>query len=100
MHVFFDVDVIFFCQGLIADSPYTFIDGVLRDGDNEEIKLLDPVVEDSCAEVPVKTMMLKCESEDPELQELEERGGGYLSNDDDDNRFTIDDDGDKHTVEI
>ena len=41
-----------------------------------------------------------CESEDPELQELEERGGGYLSNDDDDNRFTIDDDGDKHTVEI
>ena len=84
---------------MIADSPYTLIDGVLRDGDGDEIELLDPVVEDSCAEVPVKTTMLECDAADPELQELEERGGGYLSNDDDDNGFTIDGDGDKNIVE-
>ena len=100
MCVFFDVDVIFLRQGLIADSPYTFIDGVLRDGDNEEIKLLDPVVEDSCTEVSVETTMLKCESADPEMQELEEGGGGYLSHDDDNNCFTIDGDGDKHLVDM
>ena len=97
---FVDVDVMFLRQGLIADSPYTFVDGVLRDGDDEEIELVEPVVEDSCVEVLVETNMLEVEGADPEIQELEECGGGYLSDSDDGNCFTIDGDGDKHIVEM
>ena len=84
------------CEGLISDTPYTFIDGVLRDGDGEEIKLVDPVVVESTDTGEVT--MITGAVADPELQELEERGGGYLSADDDDNCFTIDDDGDKYIV--
>lgn len=86
------------CEGLIADTPYTFIEGVLRDGDGEEIKFVDPVVVETTG--TGGTTMLTGVAADPELEELEECGGGYLSDDDDDNCFTIDDDGDKHIVEM
>ena len=40
--------------------------------------------------------------DDPELKELEEGGGGYLSNDDDDGdgEFMIDGDGDKNVIKM
>ena len=84
------------CTGLIADSPYTFIEGVLRDGDGEEINLVDPVIVEGTG--LDRTTMLAGVDADPEIQELEDGGGGYLSNDD--NCFLIDGDGDTHVVQM
>ena len=36
------MDAIVCDSGLNKDSPYTYVNGVLRDGDGDEIKLVDP----------------------------------------------------------
>ena len=76
------------------DPPYTFIDGVVKDGDGDVVEFVDPV-------------LMVCDSNndklvDPELQELEENGGGYLSDtdDDSDSDFLFGGDGDKKTVKL
>ena len=76
------------------DPPYTFIDGVVKDGDGDVVEFVDPV-------------LMVCDSNndklvDPELQELEENGGGYLSDTDDDSDgdFLFGGDGDKKTVKL
>ena len=82
-------------EGLDTECPYTFIDGVIRDGDGDEVELVD-----DCGDVDV----VQVESVDndnlfdPELQELEENGGGYLSDDDDDGDFLFGGDGDKNMI--
>ena len=89
-------------EGLDGNRPYSFVDGVLFDGDGDRIELFEPLV---------KHVDLTCSNDvgidvdeftnldDPELKELEEGGGGYLSNDGDDGdgEFMIDGDGDKKT---
>ena len=96
----YDLFCVFLLQGLIADSPYTFVEGVLRDGDGDQVQFMDPVVVEDVdtGETTCVTTMFAGTDVDPELQELEECGGGYLS--DGDNCFTIDGDGDKHIVQI
>jgi hypothetical protein len=76
------------------DPPYTFIDGVVKDGDGDAVEFVDPV-------------LIVCDSNkdklvDPELQELEENGGGYLSDtdDDSDSDFLFGGDGDKKIVKL
>ena len=86
-------------EGLDSNRPYTLVDGVLFDSDGDRIKLFEPLL---------KHVDLTCDNDldefqnidDPELKELEDRGGGYLSNDDDDvnELFTIDGDGDKNVI--
>ena len=70
---------------------YTFIDGVIRDGDGDEVKLVDN--DDSVVESVEKDNLF-----DPELQDLEEDGGGYLSDDDNDTDFLFGGDGDKKII--
>ena len=81
-------------EGLDSNRPYSLVDGVLFDGDGDEIDLLEPLNKINAVGVGVSNKELLV---DPELKDLEECGGGYLSNDDDDvdNLFTIDGDGDK-----
>ena len=76
-------------EGLDSTSPYTYKDGVLRDGDCVEL------FECECGDVEQEFDL-----EDPELNELEECGGGYLSGDSDDDNcgFTIDGEGDKKII--
>ena len=90
-------------EGLDANRPYSFVDGVLFDSDGDRIELFEPLV---------KHVDLTCVNEldvdectildDPELKELEEGGGGYLSNDDDDGdgEFMIDGEGDKNIIKM
>ena len=61
------------------DPPYSFVDGVVKDGDGDVVEFVDPILVDS-AVVDVNSDELS----DPELQELEENGGGYLSDNDND----------------
>ena len=80
------------------DVHYTFVDGVLRDGDGDVVELVDRVqqvtdVQEAPAPVPDKELV------DPELDELEKNGGGYLSDSDNDFLFG-DDDGDKKIVKL
>ena len=82
-------------EGLDSDQQYTYIDGVLYDGDGDEIELVDPIVQVSVTE-DVSTRELP----DPELQEYEDCGGDYLSNcDDDEVDFIIGGDGDNKIVQ-
>ena len=67
-------------EGLV--EPYTFVDGVVRDGDGDEVHFIDPVV--VVTDVNVIDNTIEGNLDDPELKELEEDGGGYLSNSDDD----------------
>ena len=81
------------------DDHYSFVDGVLRDGDGDEVKLV------SVPQVTVTDGVINEGDDglsDPELKELEEGGGGYLSNDDDDDDgdFLFDGDGDQKLVEV
>ena len=83
------------CEGL--DPPHTLIDDVVKDGDGDEVEFVDPVL--MCDVV--------CDSNndklmDPELDELEEDGGGYLSDtdDDSDSDFLFGGDGDKKIVKL
>ena len=79
------------------DPPYSFIDGIIKDGDGVVVDLVDPVVIDhDGADVQDDVMV------DPELQDLEENGGGYLSNtdDDSDSDFLFGGDGDQKIVKL
>ena len=78
-------------EGLNVECAYTFIDGVIRDGDGDEVKLVDN--DDSVVESVEKDNLF-----DPELQDLEEDGGGYLSDDDNDTDFLFGGDGDKKII--
>ena len=82
-------------EGLDSNQPYSLVDGVLFDGDGDEITLLEPLIMIDDVRVSDRDLLV-----DPELEELEEHGGGYLSNDDDDVElmFTIDGDGDKKMI--
>ena len=71
------------------DVHYSFEDGVLRDGDGDVVKLVGHE-----QEVSVSSPTLHEELLDPELEELEEDGGGYLSGSSDSD-FLFDDDGDR-----
>ena len=78
------------------DPPYTLVDGVVRDGDGDEVKLVCPLKNSvvGCSkqvETGVNELM------DPELEELEENGGGYLS-DSSDSDFLFGGDTDKTIV--
>lgn len=75
------------------DPCYTLIDGVLRDGDGDEINLVSPIIPN----IQVSVGEVDDDLVDPELQELEEDGGGYLSDSDDDD-FLFGGDGDKKIV--
>ena len=59
---------------------------MLRDGDGDEIELVSSVG---------KVSVVEDKLVDPELQELEDGGGGYLSNSDDSD-FLFGGDGDKN----
>ena len=74
--------------------PYSFIDGVVKDGDGCVVEFVDPLVIDTGGGVDDELL------HDPELEELEENGGGYLSNtdDDSDSDFLFGGDGDKKIV--
>ena len=76
------------------DPPYSFIDGVVKDGDGCVVEFVDPLVIDAGGGVDDELL------HDPELEELEENGGGYLSNtdDDSDSDFLFGGDGDKKIV--
>ena len=94
-------------EGLDADSPYTFVDGVIRDGDGDEVKLMDSsdvavVIGRTDSAVDSSKTPVVDELFDPELQELEEDGGGYLSDSDGDNGidFLFGGDGDKKIVKL
>ena len=65
------------------------------DCDGDKITLCEPLVLINVVEVSDREL-----SVDPELQELEDRGDEYLSNDDDDVNalFTIDGDDDKQII--
>ena len=89
-------------EGLDVECPYTFVDGVIRDGDGDEVKLVDSsnvtsVVDDNDS---VVECVDKDELFDPELQELEEDGGGYLSVDDSDSDFVFGGNGDKKIIKM
>ena len=75
------------------DPPYSLIDGVVKDGDGCVVEFVDPLVIDPSNDVDD-------ELHDPELEEMEENGGGYLSNSDDDSDsdFLFGGDGDKKIV--
>ena len=83
------------CEGLDSNQPYSLVDGVLFDSDGDEITLFEPLILNDVVKVSDRELLV-----DPELQELEDHGGGYLSNDDDDvdSLFTIDGDGDKKII--
>ena len=80
------------------DPPYSFIDGIVKDGDGDVVKLVEPVVLVDSIVVDFNNNEL----EDPELKDLEENGGGYLSNSDDDSDsdFLFGGDGDKKIVNL
>ena len=75
------------------DEHYSFIDGVLRDSDGVRVELVEEDVIRSTVDRDADTVDLV----DPELKELEETGGGYLSNSDD-HDFLFGGDGDKKIV--
>ena len=83
-------------EGLDSNQPYSLVNGVLFDGDGDEIDLMQPLIVSDVVGVDDKQKSLI----DPELKEIEECGGGHLSNDDDDVDclFTIDGNGDKQTI--
>ena len=90
-------------EGLDAEFPYTFINGVIRDGDGEEVKLVNS--SDTISTVDNNDSVVESvenDQFDPELQELEEDGGGYLSNcdSDSDSDFLFGGDGDKKIVKL
>ena len=60
------------------DPPYSLVDGVIMDGDGDVVELIEPVG------VNHSNVELMDTLEDPELKDLEEDGGGYLSDSDDD----------------
>ena len=66
-------------EGLDAHAPYSFKDNILRDGDGDEIQL---VRDSSCRDRNMNDELL--DLDDPELKDIEECGGGYLSNSEDD----------------
>jgi hypothetical protein len=87
-------------EGLDANAPYSFKENILRDGDGDEIKL---VRDSSCSDRDRDDVLL--DLDDPELDEIEECGGGYLSNSGDDSEddflFGGDDgSGDKKIVKL
>ena len=77
------------------DKHYSFINGVLRDGDGDVVEL---VSSDSVQQT--STDIVDRELVDPELEELEENGGGYLSNDSDENDFIFGGEGDKKLIKM
>ena len=80
------------------DPPYSLSDGVVTDGDGDVVEFVDPLVIDSNG---VDTDLVET-LVDPELQELEDDGGGYLSHtdDDSDDDFLLGGDGDKKILKI
>ena len=77
------------------DPPYSFVDGVVRDGDGDRVEFVDPIViRPSVGDSTIDELL------DPELQELEENGGWYLSNDSEDNDFIIGGEGDKKIIKM
>ena len=78
------------------DPPYTLVDGVVRDGDGDEVKLVCPLKNSiaGCSK-QIETDLYKLM--DPELEELEEDGGGYLS-DSSDSDFLFGGDGDQKII--
>ena len=80
------------------DPPYTLHDGVVRDGDGDVIEFVEPVGTNHRNVDQNQTDTLV----DPELQDLEDNGGGYLSEsgDDTDSDFLFGDDGDKNIVKM
>ena len=83
-------------EGLDSNQPYSLVDGVLFDGDGDEIILVKPLIVSDVVGVSDESKSLI----DHELKEIEECGGEYLSNDDDDvnSLFTIDGNGDKQLI--
>ena len=85
-------------EGLV--EPYSLIDGVLRDGDGDEIKLVGSTIRNvnTVDSSVIDTDILNLD--DPELNDLENDGGGYLSNSDDDdcNDFLFGEDGDRTII--
>ena len=79
------------------DPPYSFVDGVVKDGDWDVVEFVDPILVDSVV-VDVNSDELS----DPELQESEENGGGYLSDSDNDSDsgFLFGGDGDKKIIKM
>ena len=71
----------------------------MRDGDGDEVHLIDPVKTGvEVIDNTVRSNDMMCSNlDDHELQELEENGGGYLSNSDSDSDsdFLFGGDGDK-----
>ena len=86
-------------EGLDPNEPYTFTDGVLRDGGGVRIELFEESVTRD-RDTVVNTDKSNVVIVDPELEELEVNGGGYLSNSSDDDDFMIDGDGDKKIVSM
>ena len=86
-----------------SNRPYSFVDGVLSDSDGDRIELFEPLVKHvdltSANDLDVDEFT---NLDDPELKELEEGGGGYLSNDNDDGdgEFMIDGEGDKKVIKM
>ena len=80
------------------DPPYSLSDGVVKDGDGDVVEFVDPLVIDSNG---VDTDLVET-LVDPELQELEDDGSGYLSHtdDDSDDDFLLGGDGDKKILKI
>ena len=68
---------------------------MVRDGDGVSVEFVDPIVIRSSVNDSTIDELL-----DPELQELEENGGGYLSNDSDDSDFIFGGDGDKKLIKV
>lgn len=77
------------------DPPYSLVDGVIRDGDGVRVEFVDPIVIRSSVNDSTIDELL-----DPELQELEEDGGGYLSNDSEDSDFIFGGEGDKKIIKM
>ena len=90
-------------EGLDSECPYTFVDGVIRDGDGDEIMLVDDSNTTSVVDNDDSVVVESVDNDvlfDPELQELEEDGGGYLSNDDSDSDWLFDGNGDKNIIKM
>lgn len=92
-------------EGLDGNRPYSFVDGVLFDSDGDRIELFEPLVKHvdlTCTNDVDVDVDEFTNLDDPELNELEEVGGGYLSNDNDDGdgEFMIDGEGDKNIIKM
>ena len=76
------------------DPSYSFVDGIVRDGDGDEVSFVDPIV------IKENTIIELDYLDDPELDELENDGGGYLSSDDGDVDFILGGEGDKNIIKM